>query len=216
MRRLRAHPKRCAVHFLFAATSALLHEGGMSVATSSLRWFRCSAERARSDVHGGSSVEYVLLLVLLVAASVTLWRELGTSVRCGLVTGNAALSALSEDGGRRASQQCRARQHDPATALLQAPASGHVGSSFGPRTAGAAQHVRGKIVQSGGHTISRATARALNQTTESNLTEREWGRGLEALKKELDLPNNHHGKITEYGHYLDDHGNVLGNILEYL
>ena len=38
----------------------------------------------------------------------------------------------------------------------------------------------------------------------------------EALKDDLGLSNNFHGKITEYGHYLDDAQNVLGNLLDYL
>lgn len=91
-----------------------------------------------------------------------------------------------------------------------------VGSYFGPNSAGAAEHVLGRTVQSGGRTINNRTAEALNKATGSSLKPREWGRGLETLKKDLSLPNNHHGKITEYGHYLDDSGNVLGNILDYI
>ena len=79
--------------------------------------------------------------------------------------------------------------------------AGRVGSSFGPNTVGAAQRVLGRVVQSGGRTVSRSTAGALNRATGSSLTPREWGRALEALKRDLGLPNNHHGRITEYGHY---------------
>jgi hypothetical protein len=91
-----------------------------------------------------------------------------------------------------------------------------VGSSLGPKTVGAAQRIIGKVVQTGGNKIRKSTADALNKATGSSLTPREWGRGLEALKKDFDLANSHHGKITEYGHYLDETGKWLGNILEYL
>ena len=94
--------------------------------------------------------------------------------------------------------------------------AGQIGSRFGPSTAGAAQRLLGNVVQSGGQTINKATANALNKATGSSLQPRQWGRGLESLKKDLNLPNNHHGKITEYGYYLDDAGTELGNILDYL
>jgi filamentous hemagglutinin len=57
---------------------------------------------------------------------------------------------------------------------------------------------------------------ALNELAETNLSRREWGRMLEALKKDLGLPNNHHGKITSMGDYLDQAGEFIGNLLEYL
>jgi hypothetical protein len=61
-----------------------------------------------------------------------------------------------------------------------------------------------------------AAAQALNELAETNLSRREWGRMLEALKGDLGLPNNHHGKITSMGDYLDQAGEFLGNLLEYL
>ena len=45
---------------------------------------------------------------------------------------------------------------------------------------------------------------------------REWGRALEALKKDFGLSNNFHGKLTEFGEYLDETGQSFGNILDYL
>ncbi|WP_438006553.1 hypothetical protein WME89_49620 [Sorangium sp. So ce321] len=44
----------------------------------------------------------------------------------------------------------------------------------------------------------------------------EWGRALEALKKFNEIPNNHHGRILSTGDYVDNVGNYLGNLLEYL
>jgi hypothetical protein len=94
--------------------------------------------------------------------------------------------------------------------------AGQVGSSFGRNSVGAAEHVLGEVVQSGGNKITNFAANALNRATGSSLTRREWGRAAEALKHEFGLRPNHHGKITEYGHYLDKSGNVLGNLLDYL
>jgi len=91
-----------------------------------------------------------------------------------------------------------------------------MGSSFGASSVGAAQRILGKVVQTGGNKINRNTADALNKATGSTLAPREWGRGLEALKKDYGLPNNHHGKLTEYGFYLDEAGEAFGNLLDYL
>ena len=45
---------------------------------------------------------------------------------------------------------------------------------------------------------------------------RDWGRSLEGMKRDLGLPNNHHGRILDNGDYIDDGGNMLGNLLDYL
>jgi hypothetical protein len=94
--------------------------------------------------------------------------------------------------------------------------AGRVGSSFGASTAGAAQRFVGRVVQSGGNKINKGTADALNKATGSTLAPREWGRGIEALKRDHGLPNNHHGKLTEFGFYLDEAGEAFGNVLDYL
>jgi RHS repeat-associated protein len=70
-----------------------------------------------------------------------------------------------------------------------------------------------RVVQTGGRTIKPATARAINEANDLQHLPREYGRALEALKKELGLDNDHHGKITNLGNYLDKAGNVLGSIL---
>jgi filamentous hemagglutinin len=49
-----------------------------------------------------------------------------------------------------------------------------------------------------------------------SLHSREWGRSLEQLKKYERLRNDHHGMINRAGDYLDDTGNFLGNLLDYL
>ena len=120
---------------------------------------------------------------------------------------------LAFKGAGRLLRWARTRRAARAAAKSTA---GRVGSSFGPNSVGSAQRIIGRTLQTGGRTVRKSTAKALNEATGSNLSPREWGRGLEALKHELDLPNNHHGKITEYGHYLDDAGTELGNILDYL
>ena len=72
------------------------------------------------------------------------------------------------------------------------------------------------MIQTGGNSIRPSTAKALNQATGSLLKPREWGRALEALKKDFGLSNNFHGKLTEFGEYLDETGQSFGNILDYL
>jgi RHS repeat-associated protein len=73
-----------------------------------------------------------------------------------------------------------------------------------------------RILQTGGNKIASGTAKALNEVAGRNLSPREWGRALEALKKELGFANNHHGKITSTGDYLDEAGKFIGNLLDYL
>lgn len=68
-----------------------------------------------------------------------------------------------------------------------------------------------RTLQTGGNTIRQSTADALG------LQRREAGRALEALKRDLGLPNNHHGRIMSNGDYVDPHtGQVLGNLFDYL
>lgn len=73
-----------------------------------------------------------------------------------------------------------------------------------------------QVLQTGGRTIKRGTAKALNELTGQSLSRREWGRSLEALKEANDLPNAHHGKILANGDYADDAGVVIDNIIDYL
>jgi filamentous hemagglutinin len=71
-------------------------------------------------------------------------------------------------------------------------------------------------VQTGGQTISQRTADALNLHAGSNLSRRDVGRALEALKREKGLPNRLQGsRILDNGDLLDDSGKVLGNITHY-
>jgi filamentous hemagglutinin len=60
------------------------------------------------------------------------------------------------------------------------------------------------------------TATELNNTLGQSASRRDWGRALEDLKRDYQLPGNHHRKILSNGDYLDEAGNVLGNLLEYL
>jgi hypothetical protein len=73
-----------------------------------------------------------------------------------------------------------------------------------------------RVIQSGGRTITQATARALNNASELRLSSREWGRALEDLKDAHGLPNNFHGKITNTGDYLDEAGKFIDSILAYI
>jgi hypothetical protein len=82
------------------------------------------------------------------------------------------------------------------------------------RSAGAAQRVP-NVLQTGGNTLNKRAANALNEQLGQNLNRREWGRALEGLKSELGLPGNHHARILDNGDYVDDAGHVLGNLLDY-
>ncbi len=84
-----------------------------------------------------------------------------------------------------------------------------------PPNLGAAGRVP-TVLQTGGHTLNKNTARILNDQLGVNLTSREWGRALEALKKDNGLRNDFHGRILDNGYYIDDAGNIIGSIEDYL
>ncbi|UJR38838.1 hypothetical protein I4U23_031503 [Adineta vaga] len=69
------------------------------------------------------------------------------------------------------------------------------------------------VLQTGGHTMQKGTATALNKEFNKNLHPREWGRKLEKMKENIGLENDHHGKIWSNGDYTDMDGNFLGNFL---
>ncbi len=85
------------------------------------------------------------------------------------------------------------------------------------RSVGAAAYRIGRVLQGGQRTVTNSTARALNRELGRQLPRREWGRALEALKEDLRLPPNFHGRITSTGAYLHpETGEVLGNLLWYI
>jgi hypothetical protein len=71
-------------------------------------------------------------------------------------------------------------------------------------------------LQKGGHSISNATAKALNKATGKNLTAREWGRAVEELKRSEGLPPNSHGTIMSNGDYISANDFNMGNLTHYL
>jgi hypothetical protein len=71
------------------------------------------------------------------------------------------------------------------------------------------------ILQAGSNKIKDATAKALNDYHGVDLAPREWGRKVEALKKENLLRNDHHGKIRRDGAYLSSDGQVIDYITDY-
>jgi hypothetical protein len=84
-------------------------------------------------------------------------------------------------------------------------------SIFGPNTVGAAQRVPAQVLQSGGNTISRATAKALG------LTKEQANRAMHAMKPAEGIPARMVGKIMDNGDYVDPHtGEVLGNLYDYV
>lgn len=62
----------------------------------------------------------------------------------------------------------------------------------------------------------KQTANALNDALGKSAGRRDWGRALEELKRDIGLPGDHHGRIMSTGEYLDDAGNMLGRLQDYL
>ena len=68
----------------------------------------------------------------------------------------------------------------------------------------------------GGRTLTEAAARQLNETFGVNLSKREWGRALEALKRDNGLRNDFHGNLFSDGSYGYDLSDIIGNLSDYL
>jgi hypothetical protein len=73
-----------------------------------------------------------------------------------------------------------------------------------------------RTLQTGGNTLKKGTANALNDFFDLSLDRRDWGRAVEALKDDLGSAPKYHGKILENGDYADKAGTVLGNIVDCL
>ena len=71
-------------------------------------------------------------------------------------------------------------------------------------------------LQSSGRTLSRNAAKHLNEYFGLDLERREWGRALEALKKDHGLRNDFHGKIKSDGSITDKEDGVIGYIVDYI
>jgi len=68
-----------------------------------------------------------------------------------------------------------------------------------------------RTLQTGGRTLRNSTVKALG------LTKEQAKRAIEALKKDLQLPNNFHQKIMSNGDVVNSHtGEVVGNIHHYV
>lgn len=67
-----------------------------------------------------------------------------------------------------------------------------------------------KVLQTGGHILTPTTLKALN------LTKEEGKFAIESMKKANGLSNNFHGKILKNGDVLDNFGNFIDNLLDYL
>jgi RHS repeat-associated protein len=89
------------------------------------------------------------------------------------------------------------------------------GFTFGASSVGASQVVP-TVLQTGGRTLKQRTANVLNDYFGLNHPKRVWGGALEELKRDLSVPNDHHGKLLSNGDYLDEAGEFLGNVFQYL
>ncbi|MFV9502973.1 MAG: RHS repeat-associated core domain-containing protein [Oscillochloridaceae bacterium umkhey_bin13] len=147
----------------------------------------------------------------------------GGPIGAGVAAGCAAFMAGVWFAGYLATQATVAalENNDPPGLLpASSDTGGQTASPPNPPapTPGPGDHTpRDRVLQTGGNTIRNSTANELNKAHGLRLHQREWGRALEGLKSDLRLPNNHHGKITEFGNYIDGKtGKILGNLLDYL
>jgi filamentous hemagglutinin len=68
------------------------------------------------------------------------------------------------------------------------------------------------------NTIKKTTADILNKEFGEDLEPREWGRALEALKRDYGLPDNFHGKILsnrDFSGEINGTETTIGNIGQY-
>jgi RHS repeat-associated protein len=78
------------------------------------------------------------------------------------------------------------------------------------RSVGADVNNFGKVIQTGGHTLSNSTLKILG------LTKEEGKIAIEGLKDANLLPPDFHGKITEFGHVLTREGGYVDYLFDYL
>ena len=83
--------------------------------------------------------------------------------------------------------------------------------SVGFKSVGAAGRGFDEVLQSGGQSLKSSTLKALN------LTKEQGRNAIHALKSDVGLPNNFHGKIMGNGDYLHPStGKWLGNLFDYV
>lgn len=99
-----------------------------------------------------------------------------------------------------------------AGALEEAGALGAAERGAGEAGAEGSLH-SGPILQSGGHTLTNSTKKTLGELFETDPNNIKCA--LEALKKDLGVPNNVHLKIGANGNVVNDAGRVVGNIGHY-
>ena len=117
-------------------------------------------------------------------------------------------------GAERAGGETKAESADTTDPAADAEAGAKGGESTVKE--GAVRPAAAKVLQTGGNKMNPDTARGLNEALGQNLSRREWGRALEALKKDRLLPNDFHGRILSTGEYVNPHtGESLGNLLWY-
>ena len=92
-----------------------------------------------------------------------------------------------------------------------AESAGSAASKRGPNSAGA-DHLPPKVLQTGGHTITSRTRKALGLSSD------QAKRAMEDLKTDWNQgSSNHQHKILDNGDVLDSHtGKLLGNLFDFL
>ena len=73
------------------------------------------------------------------------------------------------------------------------------------------------VIQRGGRTLKDKTARLLNEFFGVNIPKRDWGRGLEKLKKRQGIGNPDHNDIMNNADLLHrETQELIGNIADYM
>ncbi len=155
----------------------------------------------QNDLAGVTSGTVTELLASKFGMSPERAAALVVAVRLGV----AAFNAAKGGGGAKGNQLINGKWVDAEGLPLPVPSS-----------VGASGRVP-NVLQTGGNTLNKSTANALNEHFGESLAPREWGRALEALKADAGkLPNNFHGRILDNGDYVGKAGEVIGNIRDYL
>jgi RHS repeat-associated protein len=160
------------------------------------------------------------------------WQKLWNKIKYGHAVTDAYLNAALKDDATKAKDTMRARgvravvngKEVSSDAYFKGKSNQQIVDAFNDyekkRNSGQVQVSVALVttLQSGNsNTITKATARSLNEHFGENLEPREWGRALESLKNHEGLPPDFHGKILSNGDFVNpETGVLIGNMGHYI